>query len=259
MPPFISIAVYNSSYRSHQTLQASRLVNDFVSELPKEDRSALAYWLAHDLQWHAQSVYLSHHDELSHQLSLRFPLAYQKTITSHAKNTNIPAPLIYAIIRQESTFHEDATSTAGARGLMQLMPGTALAVSKMKKILYTDKNQLYLPPNNIAIGVAYLQELAKRFDRHPVLMVAAYNAGPKQTLSWLKNNPNSDIDLWIETLPWSETRNYLKNVVSFYAVYQYRMQESPDLSPWMDTPLPQGKKQGHRAALSLKSIHKVSN
>ena len=220
-------------YASKQILQASRLLNDFVSELPKDDKSALAYWLDHDLQWHGKSVYLSNNDQLNNQLSLRFPLPYRETVLTYAKNYHIPQELVYAIIRQESTFRDDVVSSAGAHGLMQVMPATAQSISKLDKIAYSDKKQLFSSQMNINIGVAYLQQLAKRYDKNPLLMIAAYNAGPKQVAYWLKNHPPKEIDIWIETLPWYETRNYLKNIISFYAVYQYRMREKPDLSPFM--------------------------
>ncbi len=64
-------------------------------------------------------------------------------------------------------------------------------------------------------------------------MAAAYNAGPSRVNYWLRNHPPKQIDIWIETLPWHETRNYLKNVIAFYAVYQYRMKERPDLRAFM--------------------------
>lgn len=222
-----------SLYISKQTAQASRLLNDFVSELPKEDKSALTYWIDHVLQWHGKSVYLSNSDELNNQLSLRFPLAYQNTVSTFAKNYQIPKELIYAIIRQESAFRDDVISSAGAHGLMQLMPTTAKVISKRERIPYFDKTQLFSSQKNINIGVAYLKELAKRFNDHPILMIAAYNAGPRQVSYWLKNHPPNEMDIWIETLPWHETRNYLKNVIAFYAVYQYRMHEKSDLSPFM--------------------------
>ena len=220
-------------YTSNQSLQASRLLNDFVSELPKDDKSALAHWLADDLQWPGKSVYLSNNDELINQLSLRFPLAYQEAVVKYAKQYHISPALIYAIIRQESGFREDVTSAAGAHGLMQVMPTTALVVSRQEKIDYRDKKQLFSSQKNINIGVAYLQLLSKRFDKHPLLMAAAYNAGPKQAAHWWKKHPPKDIDIWIETLPWHETRNYLKNVIAFYAVYQYRMQEKSNLTPFL--------------------------
>ena len=220
-------------YLSKQMPEASRLLNDFVSELPKNDQSALAYWIDNELEWHGKSVSLSNNKALNNQLSLRFPLAYESTIKNHAKQYHIPEELIYAIIRQESAFRDDALSSAGAQGLMQIMPATAKVISKSAKIPYTSKKQLFSSQKNINIGTAYLSTLAKRFGQHPILMVAAYNAGPKQVVYWLKNHPPKEMDLWIETLPWVETRNYLKNVIAFYAVYQHRLQEKPNLSAFM--------------------------
>nr|HAT8714771.1 transglycosylase SLT domain-containing protein [Legionella jordanis] len=220
-------------YLSKQALQASRLLNDFVMELPKEDKSALAYWLANDLQWHGKSVYLSNTEELNNQLSLRFPLPYRSTVSEYSKNYSIPPEFIYAIIRQESGFRDDVVSPAGARGLMQLMPLTANAVAKHEKISYGDKAQLFSFQKNINIGVAYLRQLSNRYGQHFLLVAAAYNAGPQQVNYWLKNHPPKQIDIWIETLPWRETRNYLKNVIAFYAVYQYRMNAKPDLAAFL--------------------------
>ncbi len=220
-------------YISKQLLQASRLLNDFVSELPKDDKSALVYWLAHELQWHDKSVYLSNSDDLNNQLSLRFPLIYQQPIDQYAKNYEVSPEFIYAIIRQESGFRYDVISPAGARGLMQLMPSTASVIAKHEKIAYGDKNQLFTSQKNINIGVAYLKHLTSRYNRHPVLIAAAYNAGPRQVNYWLKNHPPKEIDIWIDTLPWHETRNYLKNIIAFYAVYQYRLQQKPDLRSFM--------------------------
>lgn len=225
-------------YSSKQTLQASRLLNDFASELPKDDKSALVYWVDHDLKWHSKAVYLSNNKELNNQLSLRFPLAYKQTVKTYARNFNIAPELIYAIIRQESSFSDNVTSSAGAQGLMQIMPATASSISKYAKIPYADKKQLFLPEKNIHIGAAYIKDLGKRFAKHPILIIAAYNAGPRQVNYWLKNHPPKDMDIWIETLPWQETRNYLKNVIAFYAVYQYRLQGKPDLTPFMTNFMP---------------------
>lgn len=220
-------------YNSKQETQASRLLNDFISELPKEDKSALIYWIATELQWHGKSVYLSNTEELNNQLSLRFPLIYPNLVKQYAKNYQVSPQLIYAIIRQESGFREDVVSPVGARGLMQLMPATATMVAKNEKIPYLDKAQLFSSEKNINLGTAYLKQLGKRFNKHPLLIAAAYNAGPSQVNYWLKNHPPKEIDLWIETLPWHETRNYLKNVIAFYTVYQFRMKEKPDLADFM--------------------------
>lgn len=222
-----------SLYQSKQTLQASKLLNEFASELPKNDKSALAYWIAHDLQWHGKAVFLSNTEDLNNQLLLRFPLAYNGLVSAHSSHYRIPQEFVYAIIRQESGFRDDVVSSAGARGLMQLMPATARMVARSAKIPYSDQRQLFISQKNINIGVAYLGSLAKRY-KHPVLMAAAYNAGPRQVNYWLKNHPPKQIDIWIETLPWNETRNYLKNVVSFSAVYQYRLKKNTDLREFME-------------------------
>lgn len=220
-------------YINKQTLQASRLLNDFLLELPLEDKSALISWVTTDLHWASKSIYLSDNKELNNQLTLRFPLPYDIAVKSYSKNYQIPMELIYAIIRQESSFREDVVSSAGARGLMQVMPETAKVVAKQERIAFNDKNQLFSSQKNINIGVAYLRHLAKRFSKNYILMAAAYNAGPRQVNYWLKNHSPKEADIWIETLPWRETRNYLKNVISFYAVYQYRMQHKSDLSTIM--------------------------
>lgn len=220
-------------YLSKNTLQASRLLNDFVSELPKDEASALVYWIDTTLQWHGKSVYLSNNDRLNNQLLLRFPLAYKTTVQQYAKKYAVPSEFVYAIIRQESGFREDATSLVGARGLMQVMPYTASVVSKAERIAYQNKEQLFLSEKNINIGVAYLKQLAKRFNYHPILIAAAYNAGPKQVVYWLKTHPPKEIDVWIETLPWQETRNYLKNVMAFYVVYQYRLSQKPNVARFL--------------------------
>ncbi len=222
-----------SLYLNNQKIEASRLLNEFFLELPKEDKAAMAFWIMHDLKWYGKALNLSNtEEELNNQLNLRFPLAYKEEITKNSKSYNIPKEFIYAIIRQESTFREDVISPAGAHGLMQLMPTTAKIIAKQEKIHFTDKNQLFTPPKNINIGTAYLGQLAKRFG-HPVLISAAYNAGPRQVVYWLKNHPPKQMDIWIETLPWRETRNYIKNIIAFYAVYQYRMQRKPDLSNFL--------------------------
>ena len=222
-----------SLYYSKQPLQASRLLNDFLSELPKEDKSALVYWVANDLRWHAKAVDLSNNETLNNQLSLRFPVIYYDSIKQHSKNYQIPAELIYAIIRQESGFRDDVVSPAGARGLMQVMPSTATVVAKHERIAYSHKDQLFSSQKNINIGVAYLKQLNRRYNYHPILIAAAYNAGPSQVGYWIKNHPPKEMDIWIDTLPWHETRNYLKNIIAFNTVYQYRLQQKADLGSFM--------------------------
>ncbi len=220
-------------YTSKQYTQASRLLNDFVSELPKDEASALIYWVSTNLHWHGKSIYLSSNEQLNNQLQLRFPLPYQGFISNYSQNYAVPLEFIYAIIRQESSFREDVVSGVGARGLMQIMPSTASAVAKISQIPYAHQDQLFTSQKNIHIGTAYIQQLGKRFKNHPMLIAAAYNAGPRQVVNWVNSSSSKDMDIWIETLPWQETRNYLKNVMAFAIVYQYRLNKASNLRPFI--------------------------
>lgn len=235
LKPYASVTnTIQSLYLNQKPVEAARLLNEFSSELPKRDRSALAWWLTDTLQWHARAVYLSSStDMLNNQLAVRFPLAWKDSVNRYAQKYRIPPELVYAVIRQESAFHHEIVSSAGAMGLMQILPQTGKVVARREHISFEGKNPLFSPTKNINIGVAYLEELSRRFGRHPVLMAAAYNAGPRQVRYWLSNHPSNPMDIWIETLPWQETRNYLKNIIAFCAVYQYRLDKKPDLQPFL--------------------------
>jgi soluble lytic murein transglycosylase len=219
-------------FTSNHIADASRLINDFFLELSKQDKCIIAFWLINDLKWYAKALNLSNSEDLTNQLALRFPLIYQNFVNLNANTHHVSKEFIYAIIRQESTFREDIISPAGAHGLMQLMPATAKIIAKQEKIAFNNNQQLFTALINISIGTAYLKQLAKRFD-HPVLISAAYNAGPRQVVYWIKNHPPKQMDIWIETLPWRETRNYIKNIIAFYAVYQYRMNKQADIGAFL--------------------------
>ncbi|MCR9191565.1 MAG: lytic transglycosylase domain-containing protein [Gammaproteobacteria bacterium] len=221
-------------YHDNKDQQASRAIDDFSSELPKSEKSALTYWVAEHLHWPGKAVYLSTKDDaLNDQLALRFPLTHQTIIQTYAKQYHLSEALIYAMIRQESMFFNEIVSPAGAYGLMQVMPSTAKHVARVAHIPYRDAKELFSAEKNIQIGTAYLQILSQKFQGHPILMAAAYNAGPRQARYWYQRHPPKEMDIWIETLPWQETRNYLKNVIAFYAVYQYRMNQTPDLQDFL--------------------------
>ena len=119
-----------------------------------------------------------------------------------------------------SSFIEDIESYAGALGLMQLMPRTALGHDNdIEGDATPDK--LKTARVNVRVGVDHLHWLAKRFDGHPVLMVAAYNAGAGATGKWLRRQPNDDIALFVEDIPYLQTRNYTKRVIGSYLAYQW--------------------------------------
>ena len=136
--------------------------------------------------------------------------------------------LVLGVIRQESAFAVTAVSSAGARGLMQLMPSTAKHVAKQAGLKYEEKKLTRDPSYNIRLGSAYLQELIERFRGSYILAIAAYNAGPSRSVEWMRvyGDPReAEIDVidWIESIPFSETRNYVQRVIENLMVYRHRL------------------------------------
>ncbi|HEV8390030.1 MAG TPA: lytic transglycosylase domain-containing protein [Dongiaceae bacterium] len=142
-----------------------------------------------------------------------------------------PEPaLVLGIIRQESAFEVGAMSDAGARGLMQLLPGTAKGVAKQAGIKYAAKRLSTDPSYNITLGRAYLDELLSRFGGSYVLTAAAYNAGPNRVRDWISTygDPRQrsiDVIDWIESIPFDETRNYVMRIIENTQVYRARLND----------------------------------
>ena len=139
--------------------------------------------------------------------------------------------LSHAIIRQESNFDSAAISSAGARGLMQLMPRTAKEVANKLKVRYARHRLTSSPKYNIRLGRAYLAGLLSRFNGSYVLAIAAYNAGPGAAKRWIRQNGDprdTDVDVidWVESIPYRETRNYVQRVLENIQVYRVRLGES---------------------------------
>ena len=160
-------------------------------------------------------------------LDHRFPIAYADTFITHARRANIPVQWSLAIARQESSFMTDAKSSAGALGVMQLMPATAKQVAAKIGVSYPNNRSLTSPDLNIRLGTNYLAQMLRKFDNNRILASAAYNAGPGRVNQWL--NPNVPFDVWIEIIPFTETRNYVQNVLMFSSIYSRRMNERQQL------------------------------
>jgi soluble lytic murein transglycosylase len=156
-------------------------------------------------------------------LTLRFPIQFENLIDEAASQTQVDKLLIYSVIRQESVFTEDIKSPANAYGLMQLLPSTAQQVAKHYKIKY-QKTDLIKANKNIPLGTRYLKDLLKSFDGNRLLATAAYNAGPGRVRQWLKqSNGTLPFDIWVEIIPFNETRQYVQNVLAFQVIYAYRL------------------------------------
>ena len=163
--------------------------------------------------------------EARDHLALRFPLVYEPQFKRASLRTTLPTPLLFAIARQESALQPDARSSANARGLMQLLPSTAQLAAKRAVLPIPATRDLYDPATNIALGSFHLAWLIKRFDGQTPLAIAAYNAGEHRVDRWIKEAQGMPMDLWIERIPFRETRNYVKNVLAFRHVYAHKLEQ----------------------------------
>lgn len=158
---------------------------------------------------------------LPHFLSfLLFPRPYEELITAASREHGVDPSLVLALIREESFFRSDARSPANAYGLMQLLQGTARQVADGSglKVMARD---LYDPEINVRLGLEYLKTLLERYDGRLYLALAAYNAGPHRVDQWRRDFPLADEEEFIEMIPFSETRNYVKNILRNYFFYRY--------------------------------------
>jgi len=145
--------------------------------------------------------------------------------------------LALAIARRESEFDPGVVSGAGAQGLMQVMPATAAEVARGLGLAHDPGRVLSDPAYNATLGAAYLAELAARFDGNPVMMSAAYNAGPSRPIRWMQENGDPrtgavDVVDWIEHIPFNETRNYVMRVTESLPVYRARLGRDPHPLPF---------------------------
>jgi soluble lytic murein transglycosylase len=154
----------------------------------------------------------------------RFPVEFGGLAERHARGENLDLAWVMGLMRSESAMAEDALSSAGARGLMQLMPDTARQLARRNNIPYAGSGQLLQADENIRLGTAYLRELLDRFEGNTVLASGAYNAGPGAVKRWLKTQNDSDPAIWVETLPYFETRDYIPRVLAFSTIYDWRLQ-----------------------------------
>jgi soluble lytic murein transglycosylase len=154
----------------------------------------------------------------------RFPLDYTELVDVSAASRNLDSSWVMGLMRSESAMAEDAISSAGARGLMQVTPDTASQLARRHAYRYTGPQQLLRPEDNILFGTTYLRDLLDRFGDNAVLASGAYNAGPHAVDRWLNERPRAAPDIWIENLPYFETRDYIPRVLAFSTIYDWRLQ-----------------------------------
>ncbi|HST06861.1 MAG TPA: lytic transglycosylase domain-containing protein, partial [Gemmatimonadaceae bacterium] len=150
---------------------------------------------------------------------LYFPVLERETLISASKENGLDPVLVAALIRQESNFNPQATSPAGARGLMQLMPAVGKTVADSKGIAQWDPAMLYEPATNIKLGTAHLQGLAHKYT-DVVKVLAAYNAGESRVEKWSTKTGAGDPEVFTERIPFVETRDYVRAIMRNRAYYK---------------------------------------
>jgi len=157
--------------------------------------------------------------------ALAFPMT---AIPPSAKISSVERPVVFAIARQESAFNPEAISSAGARGLLQLMPATAKEVAKATGLPYSRDRLTADPGYNAQLGATHLGDLVDSFGGSYIMTFAAYNAGVNRVAQWVKQygdprDPKVDAVNWIEHIPFTETRNYVQRVMENLQVYRARL------------------------------------
>jgi len=171
--------------------------------------------------WHRMAIDGANKAEAWDRLDLRFPMPYQETFDHYAVVQKVPSTELMAIARRESAFFPAARSPVGARGLMQLMPGTGKQVARSLGTSH-QKSDLYEVDHNVLLGSAYYRQLLDRYNGNRVFAIAAYNAGPHRVDQWRnKAGDTVSVETWVATIPFKETRNYVQAVLSYNVVFHH--------------------------------------
>jgi soluble lytic murein transglycosylase len=218
---------------------------DMQSEANAEWRAALdaltpmqqvqAVRLASGWGWHLQAIAAAAKLGLFNDYELLYPRPYDAEVRRGAELTGLPPALIYAIIRQESLYRADAASSAGALGLMQLLPSTAQTTARRAGLPTPTRTSLLQPSVNVPLGASFLRSLIERAGGQWPLAIAGYNAGPAAARRWLAATP-VETDVWVENIPFNETRAYVQRVHWHSLVFDWLAERKPrDASGWLGT------------------------
>ncbi len=214
-------------YRLDRRGWAQREWDDALSRFDDDERR-IAVGLAEDAGWFDRGVFGlvnvggKSYPEESRLYLLRFPMHHDATIRREAARNNLDPAWVAGEIRAESVFDPKARSSANARGLMQLLPGTGAEVARGLGLPWNGADSLYDPETNIVLGSAYLRQLLDKYGK-PYQTIAAYNAGPAPVARWSSQRPSMDPDFWIETISYKETRDYVARVLAFSTLYDWRL------------------------------------
>ena len=170
--------------------------------------------------WYAESIATLAQAGEWDDVHLRYPRPYPEAVAAGSELADVRPSWILAVMRQESLYRTDAVSRADARGLMQMLPATAVAVARRWHLPAPRKDSLFDPSVAVPLGAAYLRELLNRYGGRLDLGLAAYNAGPVSVARWLPPKP-MDADVWIENIPYGETRGYVQHILEHIVAFAY--------------------------------------
>ncbi len=202
-------------YQMDEISSARNEILPLAKRMNKSTQRQLAYWL-NQQGFHHDAIYVLGKLREWNDIGIRFPTPYNAQVEAAHRLTNTEPTWIYAIIRQESSMNPRAKSRSNAKGLMQLIPGTARKVARDLGLpLYGD--DIYNPNTNTKLGAEYLNQMYQRFG-NIALASAAYNAGPGRVDQWMSSDVR-DMPVWIEKIPFNETRKYVKHITEYQQVY----------------------------------------
>lgn len=227
--------------REFQALRASHGSSDNLWAMTYLLDAAHAYRVSHDLPRRHIEDWGDNYprDAQDAHWSLAFPRPFEQDVNRYAAQRELSPALVWAIMREESGFNPQIESWANARGLLQLMEATAKSSAKRDGLSGFSAAQLFDPAINIRLGTAYIAELGAQVDGHPALMIAGYNGGYTNVSRWLKERGDLPLDLWIEDIPYGQTRNYTKRVLASFWTYAWLYGD--DRVPALDFDLPGAK------------------
>jgi len=196
-----------------------------IRKLNKKDILMAAKY-AQELGWKQVAIFTLAKAKYWDDVAVRFPMAYKKQVQQNAKIQKLNPAIIFGLIRRESAFNKNARSPVGARGLMQIMPKTGQQIARELKEKWRSKQALMNPATNLKYGSYYYKQLLNQFNGHYALAAAAYNAGPHRVKRWLPAENTLAADIWIETIPFKETRAYVSAVLTYALIYQKQLKEN---------------------------------
>jgi soluble lytic murein transglycosylase len=191
----------------------------------KESNPTLRAWLFANLGLSLDAINAAARDlhgspSKNGRWQLSYPLLYAKEIAAEARQKGLDPLLIHGLVREESRYNTLALSHSNALGLMQLLPGTAYGVAKRVGLNLTGAADIYKPENNLRLGTHYLSYTHDRFQKNALLAVASYNGGPNAVQTWSQRMASPDYDVFVENIPFSETRDYVRKVFGSYWTYE---------------------------------------